>query len=499
MLTRKLEPHLYLDADPATDEAAKRLAWETGDLSWTLFDYQLPLYDKMRSVMDDMRRPFYAASCARRFGKTTAAMTALFEVAIQNPGSLLRVVSSTSKAVRKRIKPIVRKMLLTCPKEMRPKWDSMEQCYRFANESEIHMSGVEREQFENLRGEDAQVIYLDEAGFIDDLEYIYRSILLPQLMSSSGTLIATSTPPKHSDHYWRVMWERARAENSYSEFTVYDNKRLTEETIEIWCRETGGAESTDWKREYLCEWVTDKVSAVVPEWLDLGSLGERGERLHPLVGEAERPPYFYWVHRYNSMDMGTKDLTVALFAWWDFPNSRLVVEDEQVMTGPEMTTSAMAQLIQDRNEHLWDDMPVFRQVMDCNNPQMTIDLNAFEHTAHKFFGTKKNSLEAMVNRMRMFVKSEKLLVHPRCTQLIGCLENALWDSNRREWKRGSDLFGHYDALAALMYLILNIDERTNPVPDFWGIDRQNNVLPFRRGQNESSNRLMVRTIMGGRR
>ena len=69
----------------------------------------------------------------------------------------------------------------------------------------------------------------------------------------------------------------------------------------------------------------------------------------------------------------------------------------------------------------------------------------------------------MVNKVRIWVQNDRIKIHERCQEIIGCLENAIWKENRREFDR-SAVFGHYDALAALIYLVRNVNENVNPIP-----------------------------------
>jgi hypothetical protein len=54
-------------------------------------------------------------------------------------------------------------------------------------------------------------------------------------------------------------------------------------------------------------------------------------------------------------------------------------------------------------------------------------------------------------------------VSTRCKHLLGCLKYGVWDKNRKEFAR-SKAYGHYDHLAALIYLVRNLDRFTNPIP-----------------------------------
>jgi len=110
--------------------------------------------------------------------------------------------------------------------------------------------------------------------------------------------------------------------------------------------------------------------------------------------------------------------------------------------------------------------PVYRRVADNNNLLLLQDLGSL-HGLH-FNATDKSSLDAMVNEMRMFVGAGRLIVSPKCTMLLGCLKYGIFDDKRRAFAR-STLYKHFDHLAALMYMIRNLDQATNPVPNTYGM------------------------------
>jgi hypothetical protein len=73
----------------------------------------------------------------------------------------------------------------------------------------------------------------------------------------------------------------------------------------------------------------------------------------------------------------------------------------------------------------------------------------------------------MINLVREWVKDGRIIIDKSCTELLGCLRNAIWDKNKKELSR-SKVFGHFDALMALVYLVRNLDTTTNPIPKYFG-------------------------------
>jgi hypothetical protein len=228
-------------------------------------------------------------------------------------------------------------------------------------------------------------------------------------------------------------------------------------------RYPGGRENPKFKCEYLCELISDSSSFVVPEFHDKESAIVKSDIEIPLAYDA-----------YVSMDIGFKDLTVALFAVYDFRNSRIIILDELVMNGPSMTTSFLARRILEKEKENFRtreniSMPPYMRVAD-NDLKLINDLHQ-EHSL-LFFPTKKDNREASINSMRMWIYEEKVIIHPRCKNLVYHLKSAQWNKNRTDFLRLKDDLatglqgGHCDALPALYYLIRNI--QTSKKPD--GLD-----------------------------
>jgi hypothetical protein len=59
----------------------------------------------------------------------------------------------------------------------------------------------------------------------------------------------------------------------------------------------------------------------------------------------------------------------------------------------------------------------------------------------------------------------------KCKMTRGCLKYGVWDEKKhaRNVFAESSVYGHFDHLAALVYLIRCIDTVTNPIPAEYGI------------------------------
>jgi len=226
--------------------------WRRGNLTFLLRDYQVPLYKALKGAITDESVLKYVLNCARRFGKSTVLLIIAFEFAIQNDNSLIKFVAPTGKQIREIVDELLRPLLITCPKKLKPKWNGMDSFYKFPNGSKIKLAGTDKGHAESLRGGASHLSMVDEAGFCDDLSYIIKSILMPTTLTTGGTILLASTPPKTPDHDFADITHDCKERGSYQEFDIYKNTSLTEHKIKLYAEESGGFDSTDFKREYLC-------------------------------------------------------------------------------------------------------------------------------------------------------------------------------------------------------------------------------------------------------
>ncbi len=391
------------------------------------------------------------------------------EYCLTNPKYPVRYAAPTQAALKNIIRPIMRRILSDCPQHLKPRWYTQDKMYVFPNGAEFHISGCNNGHAENLRGTDAGIAIVDEAGFVDDLAYVVDDILMPQLLTTGGRLILSSTPPRSPAHEFTDFAQNAMSEGNYSEYNIH-KAGYPKELVAEFCKEAGGENSTTWKREYLCQFVVDETYAVVPEWRDA------------YVLDYPKDELFQFYHLYEAMDVGGRDKHAVLFWYYDFRHSKTVIEDEWVIDGPTMTTELIAQTVKAKEAERWNGRPVYRRIADNNNVILLNDLGSL-HDLH-FSATSKDDLQAMVNELRLHVSSGRLIVHPRCKQTIGCLKNAVWTEKRDQFARLS-AYGHFDALAALIYLIRNLDVNSNPIPSDFKLSLDTHYMDGTNGESNT--------------
>ena len=161
-------------------------SWRRGLLSWKLYKHQLPIYNAVWAAIKDDTKLKYVINRSRRFGKTTILCLIVLEYGIQNPNSQIRFAAPTAKSLRKIIHPIFKMLLEDCPKSLLPKYRGQEDVFVLPNGSQLHLSGTDNGHEENLRGTVSHLNLVDEAGSMNNLNYIVKSILTPQTLTVKG-------------------------------------------------------------------------------------------------------------------------------------------------------------------------------------------------------------------------------------------------------------------------------------------------------------------------
>jgi hypothetical protein len=434
---------------------SKRVAvdtlWRRGIVHWKLDSNQ----QYMREFIQANPNKIIVIASSRQLGKSFAMVNLAIETCLAEPNRIVKFIAPKTKDIRRIIAPIVRDMVLDCPKDLIPSFKTQESLYRFPNGSEIQLAGTDNGHAESIRGNKAHLCIIDEAGFCDDLAYIVNSILIPTTTTTGGKIVLASTPPKSPDHEFMQFMQKAEIDGRIIKRTIYDNPRLSEQDIAMIADAVGGVDSVDFKREYLVEPITSEDDAVVPEFTK--------ELEEKIVRTWDKPGRF---DTYVSMDIGVKDMTVVLFGYYDFKSAKIIVEDEIVLSGQRMLTDDLAAMIKSKEMALWTS-PISGELMtpiriaDNNNLVLINDLN-IKHGL-PFAPTMKDNADAARNHMRMLLRNEQIIIHPNCKTLRFHLKSAIWDKQRKSYARSADK-GHFDAIDALIYMTRNVNFNKNPYP-----------------------------------
>lgn len=440
---------------------AREKLWRKGNLEWKFSVTQKKINDYFKSN----KNKILVLSCSRRAGKSYLLITYAIQMCLSGPNKIVKYVLPEQKMARTIIKPLMRELLKDCPKDLEPKYSTIDSKYTFPNGSEIQLAGSDAGNADRLRGTSADLCLVDEAGFCTDLEYIVKSVIMPLTLLTGGKIILSSTVPPDPNHPFIDYMSNASLKEALMIKTIFDfrdddlfssNPRITDNMIQEIIEATpGGIEAPSFQNEYMCKLVYNSNDIVIPEFTR--------EVQEDCIVEWSRPPYS---KKYVAMDIGFSDLTCVLFGYWDFDNAVLVIEDEIVMNGPSMTTDKLADNIKKKEKELWSH-PLTREVekpykrVSDNNLIVINDLYRMHDLM--FFPTQKDNKEAAINDLRMLISERKVMINPKCKVLIHHIKNTIWNPKHTDFKRTSD-GAHGDSLMSLVYLVRNIDRNVNPYP-----------------------------------
>lgn len=418
------------------------------------------------------------------------------EAAYREKNSIIKIITDTKVHAKTIFVPIFNQFLETCPDEIKPKYMAAEYCYVFENGSRIELAGSDGQHYEKLRGQRSSAVFIDEAGFCSELDVMVNSVLLPTTTHTGGKLVLSSTPPKEFTHPFLNFMERAELEGLLTKKTIDDNPLLTKEQISIIEKQMGGRNSEQFRREYLCHVIKLSTDSALPEVTD--------ELLKNIVKEWQRPPF---KDNYMAMDLGFNDLTAVLFGYYDFAKDKIIIEDELPFDYKikNNTTKVLTSKIQEKEQEIWTNphtneisYPVSR-VSDINHI-VTKDIFENSNKTLYFTAPKKEEKTAMVSSLRILLASEKIIIHPRCENLIRHLKNVKWAKNGKEFARSVDN-SHYDFVDALIYLVRSINFKKNPYPLGYGLNlREDNAhIPVNNSTYRGGNVDAFKAIMGMRK
>lgn len=463
-MAKASNPIIPSESDAVKDITRHKVAqslWRKHVLDWKLEPQQQKAYALIKQAGRDKNNRF-VLNASRRWGKTFLLAVLAIEFALSHPGSLILYAASTQKAVKDMILPAFQEIFRDAPEDLKGILKSQISQYVFSNGSRIKLTGLDGGRLQKLRGITAHMIIVDEAGFIDHLETAVNSVLFPMTSTTGGQMVLASNAPMTAGHdFVRIFTRAAQKSGHYLQQTVYDIPKFSKADVDRFAEASGGYESAAFQREYLCVFKVSETEAVVPEW---------GKYKAMLVHDNFPKPEFYYP--LVTIDLGLVDFTAALFGYWHFARGAAVIEDELLLKG--INSEKLVKLCREKELELWGEdapKPIVR-VAD-GQPYTLNDIT----TIHKYpVGlVTKDNVEAQANKIRLDVQSCKLIINPRCVNLLGQIEDATWNTARTSFSRDAEN-GHFDLVAALQYFVRHVNRHSNPFPPHYQIDTRNSVI-----------------------
>lgn len=445
---------------------ARALLWEQGYLRWKLWNNIQRKIDAKFNECLERKTGILFVNCTRGGGKTNWGVTKACEYVrhpkIKRPQVF--VATAYGEDLRTILIPTFEQVMEDKPGSVRIEHIPSKRMYVDHDTGGlVHYRGLDLKR-NSLRGNYADLVIIEECQNVRNLAYQWNYVV-KQLFRHRPFPMAVfiGTPPETPDHDWVEIMEIAKLNDAYVEATIDEHDRMSDAEKAFMLKDL---RPDAVQREYYCRLVIDKTRAIVPEWNDKWCV------------DVPRDEYFQFYDIYEGMDLGVEDQTVNLFGYYDFRRAAVVIEDEVMMQGPDMTTQALSQAIKATDSVLWtftdpqgqtQTKTPYLRISDNNNKLLLQDLSALYGLSYG--EVEKEGLKAMVNKVREWTAAGRILVHPRCKMLLGCLRTGIWDEPRKKFNR-SNIFGHYDALAALIYLVRVIDEGRNPIPANYKMPRE---------------------------
>jgi hypothetical protein len=426
-------------------------AWRKGIVApWYLRPHQRELYKLIATTVRDIIIP----NISRRFGKTsTCAVYSIEQAMLQK--CHIRYATAFLSDLEEFIIPIFDHVLESCPEDLRPRYLASKKLYIFPNGSKIKLIGLDKNP-NAIRGNAIDILIIDEAAFVKNLEYLYKSIIVPATADRPFKVIFPSTPPKDPDHFWAMeLIPKAKLRGTYLEFTIDDNLSLSQEEKDRLLEEIGGKDSPEAQREFFCKIIRDPKSIVIPEFSE------------DCIKDFDLPKFY---RPLTAIDFGgSMDKTGIIVCYWDFDRAKFCVRSSGLL---DRNTSS--DIIEGKTLEL-EKAISFAKTADGQERidrlgdapgQLRIDL-AVKGFVLRPPQKAKGSLEAGINALRLaFMRGEIEIYKQGNKELIATLNHGSWLPNRSDFRRTDEL-GHLDLLAALMYAYQSVD-KSNPYPAYYG-------------------------------
>lgn len=490
-----------------------------------LYDHQLDDYEEWRE-WDTQRQTrehlqwsadigalydnLWMHECGRRWMKTGLFLVPVVEEMLRRPGARGMIATPMQKNIGRIIVPLANQIFRDLPEGYRPVYrptlGADHEClYIEATNSITTLVGLDRHP-DASRGQWLDFFMCTEAAYVKGLYELMTSVINHQFRYRpwAWSVFESSTAKVPDCDFNREFREDCKLRGAYRLRTILDNPMLTDEEIAREERMSGGKHSAACRRELYCEEIRDEDTAIIPEF---------DENVH-VVDPADWPMPRYAI-AYTGLDPGVTDpcgLVWIYFDWskqvtvvcasWQRSNAstgevaEMVRETERELWGTQHRLSGRERVreltIADADAqptgHVWDapsgaitywDVTTSSlranpggRVSDVAN-RFVLDLNADYGMSVRKALKSPGSAEADTEYLRTMFRERTeaglprivVLRNGKTANIIEQLRSGTWNSDennhRTDWAR-SKILGHCDCLAALKYVVRDIQPNRNP-------------------------------------
>lgn len=460
----KDSPELALELKRLVEEQY----WLSGDLKYLLWPgAQTMMYDfiaSWKAKHPDLPGPLYL-EILRGGGKSVFEVIYQWQLALKYPGTnhyfFLDTITHGEKVTRDAIQLLMshkpqsinihkhdtNQYTITKPGQASSTWTIL---------------GIKETSGETQRGLRCHSAVIDEGATLNDFDYIRRDVVGGFFRQRQNPLcLVSTTPPRSMAHPIISAIDDAQLHGRLLRIpgsldpNFYDNPKEVAKAIATF----GSPTSTAYLREIEVQHISDDTALAVPEFNDA----------KPYITPTtyQRPSLFY---PFICGDLGLHDYTAFIFGYIDFNKQVRVIEDEVVVH--YKNTKEIADLIINKEFELYGDKlkygtdPYKTPLYDfikrwCDNDAQQI------HDFRTIYKLYLNPVEKRGNNwkeialatLRTEVQQHRLIMLPRCKNLIYQLETAVLNEKRNDFERYKEsddkelVMGHADALVAAMYAI----------------------------------------------
>lgn len=436
--------------------------WQRGEMSFLLHAAQKQVYDKILTSNEQLH--LFLGS--RQFGKSFLSLALGFQH-VASPhtiNKLVKIAAGTLKATNDIVNDNMKFFIESAPPgHIKP--TKSDKRYKVGTNGEIRLGMMERAHVDSLRGGNAGLYILEEAAAAvtsDDFEYAYKAVIIPQLLRSGGKIVIITTPSKNPDHYVHsVIQPQCEKKGTLYKATIFDNPQLTTEQIQNAINAYGGADTLDFRREYLCEVVRDGRSLITPAFSDVRHItNESYESVYAancwIIGDTggirDKHVLQVWGHRITD-------------------NKKLIIAE--VMFDSNTNTIVLGDMIKQlRTKYQIKPYHIF---LDCHG-QTQVDLNTLCDVSVTL--PPKVDRDNAIMALNSAFFQDEIFINKSCEFTIKSLRSCMFNKTRTDFERTDEL-GHADAVMCAVYglRVEKFIERSKIITNFSNFSQISNQSP----------------------
>lgn len=233
------------------------ISLDKGRVLFDLYDFQLDMIDKFQKNR-------YVISClARQLGKTTVVAAFLFHQLIFNKDFTIAILANKGSKARE-ILSRIKLMYEMLPWWIKPgvvEWNKGS--IQFDNRSKCFAAATSNS---SIRGESVNIVYLDEAAFIDNMEEFYTSTY-PVISSGKNTKVLITSTPNGMNLFYKLFTDAQKKRNFF--VPVLYTWKAHPDRDEKWKEETlSNTSKKQFSQEFDCKFLGSAGTLVSGECLE---------------------------------------------------------------------------------------------------------------------------------------------------------------------------------------------------------------------------------------